>query len=181
MVGDIVATGTITPFTGMHDGLLADAVFPEIGDILIDSELLIKRNIANALFLMGISSVPNTSAIGIYAGTRPATYVPVAAQSPYVEKEPYEENLPTLDPLYAPDFVGRKTIISNSLGEGLVNVCGEGGSINPGDLIVTSSVSGKGMKQADDILRGYTVAKAREAATFSGSEIKQIACIYLCG
>ena len=181
VVGDIVATGTITPFTGMHDGLLADAVFPEIGDILIDSQLLIKRNIANALFLMGISSVPNTSAIGIYAGTRSSSYVPVAAQSPYVEKEPYEENLPTLDPLYAPDFVGRKTIISNSLGEGLVNVCGEGGSINPGDLIVTSSVSGKGMKQADDILRGYTVAKAREAATFSGSEIKQIACIYLCG
>ena len=179
--GDITATGTITPFTGMHDGLLADAVFPDIGDILIDSQLLIKRNVANTLFLMDISSVSNTSAIGIYAGTRPATYVPVAAQSPYVQKPLYEDNLPTIDPLYAPDFVGRKTIISNSLGEGLVNVCGEGGSINPGDLIVTSSVSGKGMKQADDILRGYTVAKAREAVTFSGSEIKQIACIYLCG
>lgn len=179
--GDITATGTITPFTGMHDGLLADAVFPDIGDILIDSQLLIKRNVANTLFLMDISSVSNTAAIGIYAGTRPATYVPVAAQSPYVQKPLYEDNLPTIDPLYAPDFVGRKTIISNSLGEGLVNVCNEGGDIAAGDLIVTSSVPGKGKKQADDILRGYTVAKAREAVTFSGSEIKQIACIYLCG
>jgi len=179
--GDITATGTITPFTGMHDGLLADAVFPDIGDILIDSQLLIKRNVANTLFLMDISSVSNTAAIGIYAGTRPATYVPVAAQSPYVQKPLYEDNLPTIDPLYAPDFVGRKTIISNSLGEGLVNVCNEGGDIAAGDLIVTSSVPGKGKKQADDILRGYTVAKAREAVTFSGSEIKQIACIYQCG
>ena len=180
--GDITASGTITPFTGMHDGLLADAVFPEIGDILIDSELLIKRNVANALFLMDISSVPNTSAIGIYAGTRSSSYVPVAAQSPYVEKEPGQENLPTIDPLYAPDFVGRKTIISNSLGEGLVNVCNEGGNIAAGDLIVTSSLSGKGMKQADDILRGYTVAKARESVTFTdASDIRQVACIYLCG
>ncbi len=179
--GDITATGTISPFTGMHDGLLDDAVLPDIGDILIDSQLLITRNVANTLFLMDVSSVPNTAAIGIYAGTRSSSYVPVAAQLAYVDKGFNEENLPALDPIYDPDFVDRKTIISNSLGEGLVNVCGEGGAIQAGDLIVTSSVSGKGMKQADDILRSYTVAKAREAATFSGSEIKQIACIYLCG
>jgi hypothetical protein len=69
----------------------------------------------------------------------------------------------------------------NSVGEGQINVCGENGDIEPGDLIVTSSVAGKGMKQTDDILRSYTVAKAREQATFTGNEIKQIACIYLCG
>ena len=179
--GDIFVTGGYNPFTGMHDGLLPDAVFPEIGDILIDSELLIKRNVSNALFLMAISSVPNTSAIGIYSGTRPATYVPVSAELDKVFASIDDSGIPERDPAYDSDFVGRKTIISNSLGEGLVNVCGEGGAIQAGDLIVTSSLSGKGMKQADDILRGYTVAKAREAATFSGSEIKQIACIYLCG
>ena len=38
------------------------------------------------------------------------------------------------------------------------------------------------MKQADDIIRGYTVAKARESVTFtSADEIKQIACIYVAG
>lgn len=51
-----------------------------------------------------------------------------------------------------------------------------------GDLIVTSSIPGKGMKQADDIVRSYTVAKPREDVTFaSPSDIKMIACIYLCG
>lgn len=70
----------------------------------------------------------------------------------------------------------------NALGEGSVNVCGENGDIEVGDLIVTSSIAGKGMRQSDDIVRGYTVAKSREAVTFSSpDEIKQIACIYLCG
>jgi hypothetical protein len=71
--------------------------------------------------------------------------------------------------------------IVNSIGEGQINVCGEGGDLQIGDLIVTSSVPGKGMKQGDDIIRSYTVAKARESATFSAGEVKQIACIYLCG
>ena len=179
--GDITATGTITPFTGMHDGLLDSASTREIGDILIDSQLLIRRNISNTLFLMEISTVPNQPSIGVYSGTRSSDYVPVAADKEWEQKPFGEENFPTIDPQYADYFIDRDTIISNSLGEGQVNVCGEGGNIAAGDLIATSSVLGKGMKQADDILRSYTVAKAREAATFSGSEIKQIACIYLCG
>jgi hypothetical protein len=70
----------------------------------------------------------------------------------------------------------------NSLGEGQVNVCGENGDIEIGDLIVTSSIRGKGMRQSDDIVRNYTVAKSREAVTFSSpTEVKTIACIYLCG
>jgi hypothetical protein len=72
--------------------------------------------------------------------------------------------------------------IINSLGEGQVLVCGEGGNIARGDLIVTSSLPGKGMKQTDDIIRSYTVAKAREAVTFTDTTtVKQVACIYLCG
>ena len=72
--------------------------------------------------------------------------------------------------------------IVNSIGEGQINVCGENGNIAVGDLIVTSSTAGKGMKQADDLIRSYTVAKAREAATFSSAtDIKMIACIYVSG
>lgn len=181
ITGNITATGTITPFTGMHDGLLASSSSREIGDILLDHQLLIRRDVSNTLFLMEFSTAPNQPAIGIYSGTRESGYVPVAADSEWEEKELGEENLPTLDPIYSDLFVGRDTVISNSLGEGQVNVCAEGGNIAAGDLIATSSVSGKGMKQADDILRSYTVARAREAVTFTGSEIKQIACIYLCG
>jgi hypothetical protein len=61
-------------------------------------------------------------------------------------------------------------------------VCGEVGNIFAGDLIVTSSIAGKGMKQSDDIIRAKTVAKAREAVTFTDpTQVKMIACIYLCG
>jgi hypothetical protein len=38
------------------------------------------------------------------------------------------------------------------------------------------------MKQSDDVIHSYTVAKAREAATFSSpTEVKMIACIYVSG
>jgi len=70
----------------------------------------------------------------------------------------------------------------NSVGEGAINVIGENGDISKGDLIVTSSTPGKGMKQSDDIVRNYTVAKAREDVTFSSpTEVKMVACIYMCG
>jgi hypothetical protein len=70
----------------------------------------------------------------------------------------------------------------NALGEGQINVCGENGNIEKGDLIVTSAIPGKGMRQSDDIVRSYTVAKARESVSFSStSEVKMIACIYMCG
>jgi hypothetical protein len=70
----------------------------------------------------------------------------------------------------------------NSLGEGCINVCGENGNIEMGDYITTSSMPGKGMKQDDDLLHNYTVAKARENVTFSSpTEVKQIACSYHCG
>ena len=46
----------------------------------------------------------------------------------------------------------------------------------------SAGVPGKGMRQSDDIVRSYTVAKAREDVTFSDpTEVKMVACIYLCG
>jgi hypothetical protein len=87
------------------------------------------------------------------------------------------------DPTYVDTLAEtyNNTVI-NGVGEGAVNVCGEGGDIAIGDLITTSSISGKGMKQSDNIMRSTTVAKAREAVTFSSpTEVKLVACIYLCG
>lgn len=185
--GNITATGTITPFTGMHDGLLDETLTPEIGDIMVDTGVLIRRDISNTLFAMTTSSQQNQSAIGIYSEEMPDTYVPVSARVPDSNEliDTFEsisgDTSVVRDPQYDSVFVGRKPIIVNSLGEGQINVCGEGGDIQPGDLIVTSSMVGKGMKQADDIIRSYTVAKAREGATFSAGEVKMIACIYLCG
>ena len=70
----------------------------------------------------------------------------------------------------------------NSLGEGQINVCGINGNIEQGDYIVTSSIPGKGMKQLDDLLHNYTVAKARESVSFLNSyDVKMIACFYVSG
>ena len=185
--GNITATGTITPFTGMHDGLLDETLTPEIGDIMVDTGVLIRRDISNTLFAMTTSSQQNQSAIGIYSEEMPDTYVPVSARVPDSNEliDTFEsisgDTSVVRDQQYDSVFVGRKPIIVNSLGEGQINVCGEGGDIQAGDLIVTSSMVGKGMKQGDDIIRSYTVAKAREGATFSAGEVKMIACIYLCG
>jgi hypothetical protein len=58
----------------------------------------------------------------------------------------------------------------------------ENGDIEIGDYITTSSIPGKGMKQSDDLMHNYTVAKARENVTFSSpTEVKLIACTYHCG
>jgi hypothetical protein len=52
---------------------------------------------------------------------------------------------------------------SNLLG---VKVCDEGGALEPGDLLVTSSRAGYLKKQQDDIIRASTVAKVMQPVTF---------------
>jgi hypothetical protein len=47
----------------------------------------------------------------------------------------------------------------NSVGEGAMWVCDCSGSIENGDYITTSTIDGLGMKQNDDLLHNYTVAK----------------------
>ena len=76
-----------------------------------------------------------------------------------------------------------KKVGVNAIGEGLINVCREGGNIEAGDYICSSSIPGKGMKQDDDLLHNYTVAKARETVAWAEGDdsIKMIACTYHCG
>ena len=89
-------------------------------------------------------------------------------------------------------------LIINSLGEGAVWVCNISGSIENGDYITTSPIEGLGMKQDDDLLHNYTVAKITQDCTFdltasasydcvefnwSGSIYKKafVGCTYHCG
>ncbi len=181
---NIYCAGSYLPFTGVHDGLLDADESIEIGDILVDVSIEAKSDISNVISLVSkSSSTSQATAIGVFSGYAPSGHIPITLQvvtpanpddkvpTPIIAvKEEYLTLLQDNDPVYA-----------NAVGEGQINVCGENGDIQPGDLIVTSSIPGKGMKQNDDIIRSCTVAKAREAATFSGNEIAQIACIYLCG
>jgi hypothetical protein len=139
-----------------------------------------KPNIYDTLSVNAVSTAPNQKgALGVMAEMAGEGHVPTALMK--LVDNGRGGKTPVVDPAY-PDLVNYHMIIVNGVGEGQVNVCGEGGDIAIGDLIVTSSIPGKGMKQADDLIRSYTVAKAREAVTFSSpSEVKQVACIYLAG
>ena len=91
-----------------------------------------------------------------------------------------EEYKPFIDNLINNNY---KDVTSNSIGEGGINVCNQNGNIEIGDYICTSSLKGKGMKQDDDLLHNYTVAKALESVDWSKetTTTKMIACTYHCG
>jgi hypothetical protein len=181
---DFYADGTGTnygPFTGTHDALTDPNDSFTVGDIVVDSQLVRRNGISSTITLVNASTQANQKAA-----------IGVVCNAPH----PFEDNIPAVymsgfdaetgEPIptaeYAIDKQTYNLIAINALGEGQINVCGEGGNIEAGDLIVTSSLPGKGMKQSDDIVRAITVAKARESVTFaSPTEVKQIACIYLCG
>lgn len=155
------------PFTGAHDAILFKATTIEPGDIVTDGAV-IGRQLSDVLTEVHRSSGVNQPALGIYTRRYPILLEHVPPSMVGKSLAPWRET--------------HDMAVINSLGEGCVNVCGLGGNIAVGDLIVTSAMPGKGMRQADDIVRSYTVARAREAVMFaSETDCTQIACIYLCG
>lgn len=175
--------GTTGPFTGSHEALLPLSTEFQLGDIVADVACISKSGLSDTIFEVTPTTYANQKAVvgvivrnnGLLANDEVVAAFGVSFD---------ENNNVTL--ANNAEYEAAKNIynivVMNSLGEGQINVCGEGGNIEAGDLIVSSSIKGKGMKQADDIVRGYTVAKARESVTFnSPDEIKQIACIYVAG
>jgi hypothetical protein len=58
----------------------------------------------------------------------------------------------------------------NSLGEGAIWVCEQNGNVGNGDYVTTSDISGYGMRQNDDVLHNYTVAKLTCAFSFDNPQ-----------
>lgn len=180
---DFYASGSGTnygPFTGAHDALLKLTDSPAVGDIVVDVQCVARSTLSNTIFLVETSShASQKAAVGVFVQSRvlvdedyPAAFI--------ADRLP--DGTLQVSPEYSPCIGKYKVAAVNALGEGQINVCGENGDIEAGDFIVTSNVAGKGMKQDDDILRNTTVARAREGVKFtSPGQIKQIACIYLCG
>ena len=82
----------------------------------------------------------------------------------------------------------------NSIGEGAILVTNSNGNFENGDFITTSMAPGYGMKQDDDLLHNYTVAKITEDMDFTdNSRVNEIVmsgvvrkvclvgCTYHCG
>ena len=187
VLGAGVSTVGFTPFTGMHVCLKPNTITIEPGDICVDTSIYLKPNINDTLSFVDQSSAPATNgAIGIYTNMSEASvpnYMEIQVKKPYMDHgNVHYEVVTELDPQYTTLLEENTLILVNGVGEGLINVCGENGNLAIGDLIVTSSMPGKGMKQDDDIVRSKTVARSRENVTFSSStDVQQIACIYLCG
>lgn len=164
--------GGYSPFTGCHDGFILKTATPAPGDLLVDG-VVVGKKLSDVITEVSVSATANQPVIGIFVQTYPAVIenVPPSMIGPDGQPDPAWY-------VYAPTH---DLAVINAVGEGCLNVVGEGGNITKGDLLVASSTPGKAMKQADDILRSYTVARAREDAVFAPGEEKQIACIYLCG
>lgn len=160
-----VFTGQVGPFTGSHDALVVHAELDnmEPGDIVCDRSVYAKQSLIDTVTVVEASNSPNEkSAVGVY-------YLKGDYTAPGLVDTDYDRDTYQL-------------ISIASVGEGQINVTGENGNLEPGDLITTSSSRGKGMRQADDIVRSYTVAKCRETVVFdSPDQVKQVACIYMCG
>ena len=73
-------------------------------------------------------------------------------------------------------------LIINSIGEGGIKVCNQGGHIYNGDLLCSSDIEGLAMKQDDDLVRNYTIGKSTQDYIFEHvNDYKLIGCVYYCG
>ena len=75
-----------------------------------------------------------------------------------------------------------------------MSVCNEGGNIENGDLLCSSSTKGYAMKQDDDLVRNYTIGKItmdcnfdmRQKKKYKTRKISDVkcafcGCVYMCG
>jgi hypothetical protein len=202
---DIYADGSGTnygPFTGAHDGLVVNDQMPDLGDLMVDVACVASRGYSNTLFTMERSSAPYQRGVrgpvaaiaGPLLDHAPAAMIDARAYSADADGNATHVHELMSGSYYA--MADTHTLVAvNAVGEGSIKVCGEGGPIGPDDLLVTSSIPGVAMRQnigadsscpVDDVVRCYTVAKARVAAgqtiEFASTDtILVIPCIYLGG
>lgn len=175
------------PFTGYHEGLIPETSSVEIGDILFDVDVYEASGISSVTFYVDVANQDNQKGIiGVCSEiclTPPSNWL-TPIEPPTVTRDA-ENNPASVTPIGTQDSLvpdGYCVVNINAVGEGQINVCGLGGNIEKGDLIVASSIAGKGMKQVDDIVRSYTVAKSRVNVTFdSPTQVKMIPCVYVSG
>jgi len=163
--------GTNGPFTGSHDAIIDMQDPATQGDIIADILIINRRDVSNCISEVALVHEAHSPALGVLTYRRPlGRKVPAALTG----AEPV---------LYELDQANKEFCIVNSLGEGQINVCKDGGAIRAGDYICSSTRPGKGMRQSDDLLHNYTVAKARESCVWQEGEddIRMIACTYHCG
>ena len=162
-VGAIHSEVTYGPFTGCHYTTVPSGSIRRGMVLKSTGETFFKRGIGNAWVITEATTTEKDKAVaGVYSGLA----------------LPAEESV-----------IGEELAAYNAVGEGSVLVTDAGGNIETGDYICSSNNLGHGMKQDDDLLHNYTVAKANEPIDFSTVEVDPelgfksflLACTYHCG
>ena len=165
------ANGGALNFTGQHRTFIKDVPFSQVSDL----EGLIVSSDQNKYIKM---------AGGIEAGSNAITTnesLPIVSLSNVAtDKKCFGVISSSEDPEERTDafgtFVtpfekekGDTRVYINSVGEGAIWVVNTNGSLEAGDYITTSNITGYGQKQADDILHNYSVAKITMDCDFNPS------------
>jgi hypothetical protein len=162
-VGSVNTQVVYSTFTGGHIGhSYVNGTDWEPGMIVCVSEDSLFPAAGKSAFYINVSAhAYDKSAIGVFTG---------------IEKE---HNRLGMDP-------AKCAYSYNALGDGLILVTDQGGDIRIGDYITTSDLPGYGMKQNDDLIHNYTVAKATDTVDWSkvpvdtrwGFKWKLVSCTY---
>jgi len=162
-VGSINSEVIYSPFTGCHYTLVPSGSI-RLGMVVKSTgKTFYKQGIGNAWVVTEATTLEKDKAVaGVYNGLA----------------VPAEESV-----------VGEDLASYNAVGEGSILVTDAGGNIETGDYICSSNNLGHGMKQDDDLLHNYTIAKANEPIDFSTVEVDPelgfksflLACTYHCG
>ena len=148
-------------FTGQHRTFIKDVPFTEAGDL---EGLIVSADQNKYIKMSG----------GIEAGSNAITVnesLPIVSLSAVTsDKKCFGVVSSSEDPDTRKNRIGNFVSVSqkelgdtrvyiNSVGEGAMWVTDINGPLESGDYITTSNVAGYGMKQDDDVLHNYTVAK----------------------
>ncbi len=187
--GDKVwASGGYSPFTGSH------IVYSKVSNLkigqVVSSEDAWVVDIDNSLIHVVLSNRLDKRVIGVISNISNDILHNLEVMKQLNNFEKNEEGAKVRTSFkneFQPyiDFMknnGYKEIEINSVGEGSILVSNINGNIDNGDYL-TSDGTGYTMKQDDDLLHSYTVAKALESVDWSkeSSVTKMIACTYHCG
>jgi hypothetical protein len=159
------------PFTGAHEALIEKEVQATFGMIVCDKTLITTAGLSSTITEVELSNrAEQKSVSGAIIQRFNLTTDNKPAALKLLSDIEYEALISNYD-----------LIQFNALGEGMLLVCGQNGNIEAGDYITTSSREGIAMKQSDDIMRNYTIAKARQSVDFLDNEPRMIAVFYYAG
>ena len=166
------SAGGYSPFTGSHIVYSKDKTLKQ--GMVVSSNDAWCINIDQTLIHIEKAKLKAKNVVGVVSYVK-NTLMDNIENNPMIK----EEHKPYIDYMKNNGFF---EVEINSLGEGGILVSSTNGNIGNGDYLVSDN-RGYAMKQDDDLLHNYTVAKALESVDWSKETTtsKMIACTYHCG